>query len=99
MAFWKDITPLLLLFVIGDSLTTIFTIGSGLGYEGNPILSSVFNTYGLNSLFFIKIGFIPVLYFVYRKAGRSYWNFTRHTVTAIGIVATANNLVLLRFLI
>ena len=91
MSFVKDIKPVLLLYVIGDTLTTICALQTGLFYEGNPVLSHIFSVYGYTALIPLKIGFVFVLYHVYRNANRYYWNITRYAVTVIGFLATVSN--------
>ncbi|WMW23981.1 DUF5658 family protein [Methanolobus sediminis] len=92
MSFIKDIKHVLLLYVIGDTLTTLYALKTGNFYEGNPILSSIFGMYGATSLISLKIGFMFLLYHVYNNADRYYWNITRHTVACIGLLATASNM-------
>jgi hypothetical protein len=89
--FLKDIRPVLLLFIIGDTFTTIYALQSGMFYEGNPILYTIFNTYGYLSLIPLKLCYLFPLYRVYKKADRFYWNITRHSVACIGLIATVCN--------
>lgn len=91
MSFVEDIKPVLLLYVIGDTLTTICALQTGMFYEGNPILSHIFSIYGYAALIPLKICFMFVLYHVYRNADRYYWNITRYSVTGIGLLATVSN--------
>lgn len=92
MSFVEDIKPVLLLYVIGDTLTTIYALQTGMFYEGNPVLSHIFSVYGFTVLIPLKIGFMFVLYHVYRNANRYYWNITRYAVTGIGLLATVSNM-------
>jgi hypothetical protein len=91
MSFIKDIIPVLLLYIIGDTITTFYALGTGLFYEGNPVLFHLFTTYGYSFLIPLKLGFIFLLYHVYRNANRYYWNITRYAVSFIGLLATASN--------
>lgn len=93
MSFVKDIRLVLLLYVVGDTLTTLYALRTGNFYEGNPILSRIFDLYGSASLIPLKIGFMFLLYHIYRNADRYYWNITRYSVSVIGLLATASNLV------
>ncbi|WP_406656742.1 DUF5658 family protein [Methanolobus sp. ZRKC2] len=92
MSFLEDIKPVLLLYVVGDTLTTLYALQTGMFYEGNPVLSRIFSMYGYTALIPLKIGFMFVLYHVYRNAGRYYWNITRYAVTGIGLLATVSNM-------
>ncbi|WP_319506999.1 DUF5658 family protein [uncultured Methanolobus sp.] len=91
MSFLKDIKPLFLLFILGDTITTIYALQTGLFYEGNPVLSYLFNSYGILSLIPLKLGFLFLLYKVYNNADRFYWNITRYAVSFIGLLATVSN--------
>ncbi|SDF43514.1 hypothetical protein SAMN04488589_0510 [Methanolobus vulcani] len=91
MTFLKDVRVLFLLFILGDTLTTIYALHTGLFYEGNPVLSQIFNAYGYLSLIPIKASFLILLYHVYKNADRFYWNITRHSVSCIGLLATVCN--------
>ncbi|WP_342306290.1 DUF5658 family protein [Methanolobus sp. ZRKC5] len=91
MTFLKDIIPVLLLYVLGDTITTVYALQTGYFYEGNPILYEIFMTYGYISLIPLKIGFMFLLYHVYRNANRYYWNITRYSVSFIGLLATLSN--------
>ncbi len=91
MSFLKDIKPVILLYVLGDTVTTLYALGTGNFYEGNPVLSWIFSIYGYISLIPLKIGFMFLLYHVYKNADRYYWNITRYTVSGIGLFATVSN--------
>ncbi len=91
MTFIKDIIPVLILYVLGDTITTVYALQTGYFYEGNPILFEIFTTYGYISLIPLKIAFMFLLYHVYRNANRYYWNITRYSVSFIGFLATLSN--------
>ncbi|MBP1908847.1 DUF5658 family protein [Methanolobus bombayensis] len=93
MSFMKDMWFVLLLYVLGDTITTIYALSTGNFYEGNPFLSDIFHAYGFASLIPLKIGFLFVMYHVYKNADRYYWNITRHSVACIGLLATLSNTV------
>jgi hypothetical protein len=93
MSFVKDMWSVLLLYFIGDTLTTLYALQTGNFYEGNPILSNIFQSYGFASLIPLKIGFLFVMYHVYNNADRYYWNITRYSVAGIGLLATLSNTV------
>ncbi|WP_340819635.1 DUF5658 family protein [Methanolobus sp. WCC4] len=92
MSFVKDIKLVLLLYVVGDTLTTLYALKTGNFYEGNPFLSQIFGIYGFISLIPLKIGFIFLMYHVYRNLDRYYWNITRYSVSCIGLFATVSNM-------
>ena len=91
MSFIKDIIPVLILYVMGDTITTIYALQTGLFYEGNPLLFHIFSSYGYIALFPLKVGFMFLMYHVYRNADRYYWNITRCSVSCIGLLATVSN--------
>ncbi|WP_094227074.1 DUF5658 family protein [Methanolobus psychrotolerans] len=91
MSFVGDIKLVLLLYILGDTITTFYALGTGLFYEGNPVMFYIFTIYGYISLIPLKIGFIFLLYHVYRNADRYYWNITRYAVSGIGLLATVSN--------
>ena len=91
MTFLKDIRHVLLFYVLGDTITTIYALQTGYFYEGNPILFRIFATYGYISLIPLKIAFMFLLYHVYRNANRYFWNITRYSVSFIGLLATLSN--------
>lgn len=95
MSFVGDIKLVLLLYILGDTITTFYALGTGLFYEGNPVLFHIFTIYGYISLIPLKIGFIFLLYHVYRNADRYYWNITRYAVSGIGLLATVSNTMLI----
>lgn len=87
--FVKDIKFVLLFYATGDLLTTIYTIGSGLAQEGNPIVSAFACMNGLYSIVLFKVFFIIALlgnytYIIRSTAGKKQdqtfaWNALRHT--------------------
>lgn len=92
MSFVKDIRLVFLFFILGDIITTIYALQTGMFYEGNPVLFQIFSTYGYLSLIPIKAAFLILLYKVYKSAERPYWNITRHSVSCIGLLATVSNM-------
>ncbi|MEZ5334508.1 MAG: DUF5658 family protein [Methanolobus sp.] len=93
MSFLKDLKPVLLLYILGDTLTTLYALQTGYFYEGNPVLSWIFMTFGYNSLILLKLSFLFILYHVYKNADRIYWNITRYSVACIGLLATTSNMI------
>ncbi|WMW24517.1 DUF5658 family protein [Methanolobus sediminis] len=91
MSFLKDMKAVLLLYVLGDTFTTIYALKTGHFYEFNPVLSNIFHTYGFTSLILLKIAILLVMYHVYKNADRYYWNITRYSVAFIGLLTTLSN--------
>lgn len=97
--FFHDIRYVLLFYVIGDLLTTIFALENELGYEANFIISGFLANYGYYSLIIMKLLFLSVCFLDYvylkRHDHLSTWNITRHCISALGILVVANNLLVI----
>ncbi|OPY18516.1 MAG: hypothetical protein A4E24_01931 [Methanomethylovorans sp. PtaU1.Bin093] len=103
--FLKDIRFVLLFYVIGDLLTTIYAIETGLAQEGNPVVSAFASMNGLYSIVLFKVLFIVALlgsyvYIVRSSAGKEQdqtfaWNALRHTLAIIGMMIMFNNLLVM----
>ncbi len=100
--FLKDIKFVLLFYVIGDLLTTIYAIETGLAYEGNPVVSTFASMHGLYSIVLFKVFFILALlgsyaYIICFSAGKHNdqifaWDTLRHTLAIMGVLIILNNL-------
>ncbi|WP_214045027.1 DUF5658 family protein [Methanomethylovorans sp.] len=103
--FLKDIRFVLLFYVIGDLLTTIYAIQTGLAQEGNPVVSAFASMNGIYSIVLFKVFFIIALlgshvYIMRSSAGRKQgqifaWNALRHTIAIMGIIIILNNLLVM----
>jgi len=103
--FVKDIKFVLLFYVTGDLLTTIYAIETGLAQEGNPVVSAFASMNGLYSIVLFKVLFIVALlgsyvYIVRSSAGKEQdqtfaWNALRHTLAIIGMMIMFNNLLVM----
>lgn len=103
--FLKDIRFVLLFYVIGDLLTTIYAIEAGLAQEGNPVVSAFASMNGLYSIVLFKVFFIIALlgsyaYIIRSSAGKEQdqtfaWNALRHTLAIMGMLIIFNNLLVM----
>lgn len=103
--FLWDVRFVLLFYVIGDLLTTIYSIETGIAQEGNPAVSAFASMNGLYSIVLFKVFFMLALlgsyiYITRFSAGRRYtpvfiWNMLRHTLTTMGILIIFNNLLVM----
>lgn len=103
--FLKDIRFVLLFYVIGDLLTTIYAIETGLAQEGNPVVSAFASMNGLYSIVLFKVFFIIALlgsyaYIIRSSAGKEQdqtfaWNALRHTLAIMGMMIIFNNLLVM----
>lgn len=103
--FLKDIRFVLLFYVIGDLVTTIYAIGSGLAQEGNPIVATFASMNGLYSIVLFKVLFIIAMlgsyaYIIHSPAGKKYdqtlaWNTLRHIISIMGVMIMINNLLVI----
>ncbi|MFA0822248.1 MAG: DUF5658 family protein [Methanomethylovorans sp.] len=103
--FLKDIKFVLLFYVIGDLLTTIYAIETGLAYEGNPIVSTFASIHGLYSIVLFKVFFMLALlgsytYIIRFSAGKKHnqtfaWDALRHTIAIMGVLIILNNVLVM----
>lgn len=97
--FFYDIRYVFLFYVIGDISTTVFALENELGYEANSIISFFLANYGYASLVLIKLLFLFVCFMDYiylkKRDHLSTWNVTRHSVSLLGIMVVANNLLVI----
>ncbi|WP_370574495.1 DUF5658 family protein [Methanomethylovorans sp.] len=103
--FLKDIKFVLLFYVIGDLLTTIYAIETGLAQEGNPAVSTFASMHGLYSIVLFKVFFMLALlgsyaYIIRFSAGKKHdqtfvWDALRHTLTIMGVLIILNNLLVM----
>lgn len=102
--FLKDIKFVLLFYVIGDLLTTIYAIETGLAYEGNPFVSAFASIHGLYSIVVFKVFFILALLgsyaYIIRFSAKKHtqtfvWDALRHTLAIMGVLIILNNLLVM----
>ncbi|WP_340819048.1 DUF5658 family protein [Methanolobus sp. WCC4] len=92
--FLSEIWFIFVLFIYGDTATTITALWTGMFYEGNPVLCCIFDHFGYIALVFLKALFMVLFYIVYRMCRNypGYWRFTKNSVMMIGLLATFSNL-------
>ena len=97
--FFYDIRYIIVFYVMGDILTTIFALETGTGYEGNFIIAVLLENYGFYSVIVLKMLFLSFCFadYLYLKNNGyfSTWNFTRHSIALMGLVVVINNLLVI----
>ena len=98
--FLYDIRYVILLYVIGDFLTTFHAIESGLGFEENGFLSIMIANYGIWSLLLVKIAIIGVVFWAYNtiktpSGSNLLWTFSKTGISLLGLVLVLNNLLVI----
>jgi len=100
--FLYEARYIILLYIIGDFLTTFHALSNGYGFEENGILSSMMATHGLWSLLVVKMMILLVIYWNYcsvRASVHSYarklWDLSRTGVSLFGLVLVINNLMVI----
>ena len=89
-SFWIISRYAILLYVIGDIVTTFTAINKGLGYESNPFLSFV-NSDGIWSLILLKVVYICMLYALYWSIPKREYNICIEVISIIGSILIINN--------
>lgn len=97
MSFLYEFKYALLFFVIGDTITTIYSLNNHIGYEYNSIIAPMINYFGAYSLFIPKLIFVCLLYTCYIYANTVSCFRIKRAVEIIGITVTANNLMVIFF--
>lgn len=97
--FLHDLRYVLIFYVLGDLLTTIFAIENGMGYEANFLIAVLLDYFGYYSIVMLKLIFISFCFLDYlylkRRGHRSMWDITRHMITLLGILVVINNLLVI----
>nr|WP_321498519.1 DUF5658 family protein [uncultured Methanolobus sp.] len=100
--FLHEARYIILLYIIGDFLTTFHALSNGYGFEENGILSGIMATHGLWSLLVVKIMILAVVYWNYcsikasvHSYARKLWNLSRTGVSIFGLVLVINNLMVI----
>ncbi|WP_406657563.1 hypothetical protein V7O62_03125 [Methanolobus sp. ZRKC2] len=98
--FLYDIRYVILLYVIGDFLTTFHAIESGLGFEENGFLSTMIANYGIWSLLLIKMAILAVIFWAYHSIRSSssstvLWTFSKTGISLLGLLLVVNNLMVI----
>ena len=90
-SFLYDIRYVILFYVLGDWLTTMYALEYG--FEGNVLPAIVIAKYGISYLLVLKFLFLILLFGAYQLI-RSFpllWDFTRNMVAGIGVLVSAEN--------
>ncbi len=100
--FLWEIRYVVLFYIIGDCVTTVFALPYG--YEGNIFLMQTMSEYGILGLFLLKILFLAVLLFNYcvlanfeNKLSPVLWDGLKRSVGVFGILLVINNLSVIYF--
>ncbi|MBP1909154.1 DUF5658 family protein [Methanolobus bombayensis] len=95
---------IILLYIVGDFLTTFHALSNGYGFEENGFLSSIMATYGLWSLLVVKMLILLIVYWNYcsikasvHSYARKLWNISKTGVSIFGLVLVINNLMVITF--
>lgn len=91
ISFLYDIRYVILFYVLGDWLTTMYALDYG--FEGNFLPALVIEKYGISYILVLKFLFLVLLYGSYRVI-RNFprlWDFTRNTVAGLGFIVSAEN--------
>ncbi|AAM07030.1 TPA: hypothetical protein HA338_06970 [Methanosarcina acetivorans] len=91
-SYLYDIRFIILFYVIGDWASTFYALPFGTEY--NPVPAMILEKYGIYHLLLIKIAFILLLFYVAPaiKTSKERWTLTKHVIESVGILVTANNL-------
>lgn len=92
LAFLYEFKYAILFFVIGDTLTTIYSLSTQIGYEYNGLISPIIERFGIYSLILPKLAFTLLLFALYVYASRFTLLRVKWIVASIGFVVTMNNL-------
>ncbi|WP_440947313.1 hypothetical protein ACSAZL_03295 [Methanosarcina sp. T3] len=94
-SYLYDIRFIILFYVIGDWASTFYALPFGTEY--NPVPAMILEKYGIYHLLLIKIAFILLLFYVAPviKTSKERWNLTKHIIESVGVLVTANNLMVI----
>jgi len=102
--FIHETRNIILLYIIGDFLTTFHALESGLGFEENGILAGLMAEFGIWSLLISKLAIMGVIYWAYRTFNSSedsvspvLWQLSRTGISLFGLALVVNNLMVIWF--
>jgi hypothetical protein len=98
--FLYEIRYVLLFYIIGDIITTMLPISSGLAQETNPFLAFIIENFGVVGLVGIKVLYILVLLMIREIWVRApcieweprNWCISLNIISTMGIFLVINNL-------
>ncbi|WP_292463893.1 hypothetical protein [Methanolobus sp.] len=100
--FLYDIRYIILLYIIGDFLTTFHAIENGFGFEQNGLLASLMTEFGMWSLVIVKIAILGVVFWAYRTINSStgpvsplLWTFSKTGISLLGLLLVINNMMVI----
>jgi hypothetical protein len=100
--FLHDARYIILLYIVGDFLTTFHALNNGYGFEENGFLSGIMAEHGLWSLLVVKLLILLVIYWSYRSIKASVhsyagklWDISRLGIGLFGLVLVINNLMVI----
>lgn len=90
-SFLFDVRYVILFYVLGDWLTTMYALEYG--FEANLLPALVIAKYGIFHVLLLKFIFMVLLFRSYRviRIFPWLWDFTRKTVAGIGLVVSVEN--------
>lgn len=90
--YLHDIRFIILFYVIGDWVSTLYALPFGAEY--NPVPAMILENYGIYHLLLIKVVFILLLFYVAPiiKSSHGRWELTKHIIESVGVLVTINNL-------
>lgn len=100
--FIHDVRYILLLYIVGDFLTTFHALNSGVGFEENGFLAGLLGEYGFLSLVIVKIMIMGVVFWAYHsinapgtRASSMLWAISKNGISFLGLVLVINNLMVI----
>lgn len=90
-----DIRFIILFYVVGDWVSTVYALPFGVEYNTLPAM--ILERYGIYSLLLPKIAIILVLFYIapMMKLVKYTWPTLKHIIEFIGIIVTVNNLMVI----
>ncbi|MBN2110672.1 MAG: hypothetical protein JW705_06250 [Methanosarcinaceae archaeon] len=97
--FLHDIRYILIFYIMGDILTTVFALETGSGYEANFIISGILGDYGMHSVVLLKMFFLSFCFldyiFLRTRGFPGIWDLTRYSISIFGFLVVINNLLVI----
>jgi hypothetical protein len=100
--FLYDIRYIILLYIIGDFLTTFHAIENGFGFEQNGLLASLMAEFGMWSLVIVKMAILGVVFWAYRNINSPtdpvspfLWTFSKTGISLLGLLLVINNMMVI----
>jgi hypothetical protein len=95
-AFLGDSKYVMLFFVFGDWITTLYALP--VGVEGNAVPSLVLEHFGAWGLLVMKLAFVVLLfvfYYYFIEKNPTTWKKVKYICVAMGVFAVVNNLMVI----